>query len=109
MKIDFAALAAVDEVGRLVRTPIESLQMSYEGYTQKLCAAGHLREVDAYDWDAPVKCGCGEPFVWSHEVDQTNGDGAPYSLEFDKAALTEVCNMGHHHVVRECTYKIPGK
>jgi hypothetical protein len=82
--------------------------MSYEGYTQKLCANGHLREANCYD-DFAETCGCGAPFVWSHEVDETNCEGEPYPLEFDKAAVTEVCNMGHHHVVRECTYKIPGR
>lgn len=80
--------------------------MSYEGYTQKLCANGHLREADCWD-EWPETCGCGAVFVWSHQVDETNGDGERYPLECDKGALTEVCNMGHHHVVREVTYKIP--
>lgn len=57
--------------------------MSYEGYTEWLCAKGHHHISDAYG-SRPETCDrCGEPMVWRHAVDQTNGiqedeNGIPY-------------------------------
>lgn len=55
--------------------------MSYEGYVEFLCSHGHLWTVDAdNESDSKESCpSCGEPQVWRHAVDQTNGeiDGDP--------------------------------
>ena len=81
--------------------------MSYEGFTQVLCANGHLREFDC--WNSPMMfcpC-CGKPFVWRHEVDETNCEGVRADLEIAVPEQREWCDMGHVHVTREVTYKIP--
>lgn len=46
--------------------------MSYEGYTELLCIAGHYACHDVYA-ERPAQCDCGMPWRWSHGVDQTNG------------------------------------
>ena len=91
--------------------------MSYEGYSQVLCANGHLRAFDCYadngDLEDLGACGCGAPFVYRNMVDETNGmilDEAhtcPRKFEVNTPELTELCNLGHGHVIREVTYKIP--
>lgn len=48
-----------------------------EGYTQRLCAAGHYSVQDAHEVDM-IRCeipGCGASLVWHNDVDQTNDDG----------------------------------
>lgn len=53
--------------------------MSYEGYVQKLCQAGHYSTVDAHSDDTDSECSvCGKPFVWTNEVDDTNCDAVGY-------------------------------
>lgn len=112
--------------------------MSYEGYEQLLCKAGHSNEVDAMEWmysgpAADEKCRlpeCDEPIVWQNGVDQTNGcypirgswpggvhhvkDCASCSmrivLEEATPAEYDECSQCHHRkLVKEETYKIPTK
>ena len=53
--------------------------MSYEGYVQKLCQAGHYSTIDAHSDDTDSECSvCGKPFVWTNEVDDTNCDAVGY-------------------------------
>lgn len=49
--------------------------MSYEGYSQFICKAGHYFTRDCWEvgWDNKVKCNCGEPIIWENMVDITNG------------------------------------
>lgn len=51
--------------------------MSYEGFTQILCANGHYHTVDAHEdyladdyWRCPI---CGALKAWTNEVNTTNG------------------------------------
>lgn len=48
--------------------------MSYEGYNQCICEAGHYFE--RYEGEECVcdEVGCGKPPVWSNPVDTTNCD-----------------------------------
>lgn len=99
--------------------------MSFEGYYQYLCKAGHEEHRDVYD-EAEKVCPCGEPFVWRNTVDTTNGSvcgggcrGCEYcdngnidgyvDLEFSEKYITEdkcpTCN--HTKVTTGITYKIP--
>lgn len=78
-------------------------------------------------------CRCGAKAAWWNQVNTTNGSlcetydeegtwvaecgGCEYcengridghvELEIDKPAVTQVCNLGHEHVIEEQTYKIP--
>lgn len=47
--------------------------MSYEGYTEYLCANGHHFTVDCYDVAPPGCPRCSSPLAWEHAVDETNG------------------------------------
>ena len=48
--------------------------MSYEGYEEKLCSNGHLTEINQWMEVQCCRSGiCKAPFVFSHEVDETNG------------------------------------
>jgi hypothetical protein len=94
--------------------------MSYEGYTQVLCENGHASHEDVYAveiscYDEDWKCKtCGAKAVWRNEVDLTNGsfykgeriDGFVH-LEEKTSAEYKICNMGHKHLIKETTYKIP--
>jgi len=84
--------------------------MSYKGYIEYLCSNGHRRVFDCYNEPLPDKrCNCGAKYVWLNIVDETNNEGTPYPLEIDIPEQGEKCNMGHFHVTREITYKIPVK
>ena len=95
--------------------------MSYKGYTQVLCANGHLRQFDAFDdgwssyesWGGEPKlaehCSCGAAFVWHYEVDETNCEGEPAELIINQPAESLLCDLGHQHVIKEVTYRIPTK
>lgn len=96
--------------------------MSYEGYTQVLCANGHLSHFDALDesWarvtsygfeqpDAEPCAICGAQFVFHHQVDQTNDEGTPMTFEVQEPAVYETCDKGHLHLVSAAKYKIPSK
>jgi hypothetical protein len=84
--------------------------MSYEGYTEHLCANGHHWAHDCYE-DEKACPRCGKPSVWCHHVDQTNGvleceDGSPdpstipYPLEVDHYERKRV-------TIKTPIYKIP--
>ena len=93
--------------------------MSYEGYTQVLCAKGHAHTFDALDdshrntniaglsQEAAVCQYCGSSFVFRHEVDETNCEPDPYLFEIDVPAVLETCNLGHIHVIEPPRFKIP--
>jgi hypothetical protein len=85
--------------------------MSYEGYSQVLCANGHLRSFDCWSDMGTLEelglCSCSANFVYRHMVDETNGEGKPYSFEIASEEQNMTCNMGHKHVTVEVTYKIP--
>jgi hypothetical protein len=103
--------------------------MSYEGYTNVLCEAGHLHTFDAWDYSSPVATGeavsmrawscpqngCGKRIAWHCDVDETNGVGVETGrcpgavrLEVDRPALGCTCLVcGYAHFVGTTTYKIP--
>lgn len=90
--------------------------MSYEGYTEYLCAEGHRWQIDAMEEAMQEDCGlgplcprCRKPSIWSHCVDETNGivcdengvpdpDTLPYPLEVER--YEEI-------TIRVPIYKIP--
>lgn len=76
--------------------------MSFEGYYQKMCKNGHAWETDVYvDDDACSECGLAS--VWSHMVDETNGEGRPIKLR--KKSIKKCKTCGH---IQEIKYYIPG-
>jgi hypothetical protein len=93
--------------------------MSYEGYVQVLCKAGHSHNLDCYTADEYTfaeergsedilwKCKCGQVAGWWHAVDTTNDDGSEYRVQLVVVTHSEVeqCNLGHYHAIREATYK----
>lgn len=82
--------------------------MSYEGYTQVLCANGHYRQYDAYEREWTEKpCHCGAAFVWSHEVDDTNCEGEAVKMTLAREAEFQTCDLGHKHQTKERTYIVP--
>jgi len=89
--------------------------MSYEGYTQNLCESGHRFNLDAHWWFAkePTCPHCGLRICWSNDVDQTNCYDEGYISEEDwqkflhTPEVTEVCNLGHTHVIQQATYLVP--
>lgn len=89
--------------------------MSYEGYTQMLCAKGHLTHKDAFADDLEgfrYKCcrvdGCGQDFVWQHEVDQTNDDGFAVKLVQKSPAKYSNCyHCGNKELIDEKTFHVP--
>lgn len=83
--------------------------MSYEGYTQLVCAKGHKDSRDHLN-DSPLVCECGEPFVWRNEVDDTNGDNLEDEVIFKQIveAVYDTCaHCGHSRRVEEARYEIP--
>lgn len=82
--------------------------MSFEGYYQLLCANGHLRGIDCYEYRGYGRsCTCGARFVYEHLIDETNCDGPPRDFDVATPAETARCSMGFDHVTREVTYVIP--
>ena len=95
--------------------------MSYEGFTQALCAKGHQNMVEQYE-ERDTCNKCPEKLVWFHQVDQTNGcmcsdtDGRtgyecpahPLKLEVLEHADYLDCPTCHREeMVSHPTYKIP--
>jgi len=54
--------------------------MSYEGYTQYLCAKGHIQTRDCMEPTLKVCPSCGSRIAWSNGVDQTNGSRHQFDL-----------------------------
>ena len=92
--------------------------MSYEGFSQVLCANGHLREFDCWEVTGSLSelgnCKCGMPYIFEHMVDETNGieEDNPSTLRYpfeinSPEILVECKSCGIKHVDVEVTYKIP--
>jgi len=47
--------------------------LSFEGYTQYLCAKGHYFARDVYDYSDVICHVCKNAAVWWNQVDETNG------------------------------------
>ena len=87
--------------------------MSFEGFYQVICAAGHYHEESLWDFDSRVySCGdlvdgkqCDAPAKWSNLVDETNCEREGY-VEVCRVTqrVTKRCDMGHDHVVTHETY-----
>ena len=59
----------------------EEVTMGYEGYDQRLCAAGHYHASDVWASPEEEKCPrCGGESVWRYGVDETNDMGHPMLL-----------------------------
>jgi hypothetical protein len=89
--------------------------VSYEGYTEYLCARGHRRVYDCWDDVDSHTCSCGAKFVFQHMVDQTNGEDLnipatlPYPFRIATPETTCRCSTcGHVHMMDEPIYEIPG-
>jgi len=90
--------------------------MSYEGHEQHLCRRGHLWEIPCSFEDAIERCPhCGAESRWRNDVDDTNGDASGTILPEGWASLrltneqTEVCNLGHRHLIKPSTYRVPSE
>ncbi len=91
--------------------------MSYEGYTQNICKAGHYYERDCYEeYELCGVPGCTEPPAWSNSVDQTNGEefGVIPDEKLDTFIIskpgTHECPTCHHVKLEGYTiYRIPTK
>jgi hypothetical protein len=101
--------------------------MSYEGYVQVLCKAGHSHSTDCYTADSYSfdcsrsvgggqygqdlelwKCpSCGRVAGWLNHVDTTNDDGHESRIQLTEVtpSESEQCSMGHHHETKPATYK----
>jgi hypothetical protein len=86
--------------------------MSYEGYTQHICKHGHRFDRDAYDSNNICDF-CGTKSVFENSVDETNCDSVGIIPPFCWLQLqispekTEICNLGHVHIVEYSKYRIP--
>lgn len=78
--------------------------MSFEGYYQRLCGAGHCMNGDVFLVNDDDKCWCGLSVAWSHLVDQTNDSGVCIELEIDEQIRCEHCDS-----ILQTRYKIPKK
>lgn len=89
--------------------------MSYEGYTQNLCENGH--RFDGGDWlhssKEPLCPICKRKVVWINSVDQTNFEDVGFIPDEEWERFlhtpeeTQVCNLGHTHIVKHATYLVP--
>lgn len=90
--------------------------MSYEGYEQHICQNGHRFDTGCGDWmDESVEACpiCQALSVWWNGVDDTNCDECGVIRDWDSLLLTaqqtEVCNLGHTHVTKHATYRVPNE
>lgn len=89
--------------------------MSYEGYEQHVCQNGHRFDTWCsfmFDDDEHEKCpDCGANSVYINAVDDTNCDQCGHIEDWSSLLLTatevQVCNLGHTHVTKNATYKVP--
>jgi len=79
--------------------------MSYEGYSQLICAKGHYSIRDAYDGDD--RCYCGEKYVWTNSVDQTNDDGFPFPQDTLIITPKSGCAMCDPDNFKPAAYRVP--
>ena len=89
--------------------------MSYEGYEQHICQAGHHFCVGAhymFDESTELCPYCRAPSVWQNGVDETNCDRVGY-IDMNALVSTpetrETCNLGHSHVTVHAVYRIPSE
>ena len=95
--------------------------MSYEGYTQLLCANGHNEEIDCYS-DPDDQCSCGAAWIWWNAVDTTNGsfdidgtgketpvriDGFVSLVEKEPNQLCVCLGCNNVHIRKSATYQLP--
>lgn len=92
--------------------------MSYEGYEQHICKNGHRFDISSqFDyWESPSVPSCYHCYknsVWCNSVDDTNGENTGKILDFSSflidAEIVETCNLGHRHLTRPATYRIPSE
>ncbi len=91
--------------------------MGWEGYSQNFCENGHFfRAAMGPGEDEDVTaCACGAAISRSNIVDDTNCDAVGVIPDEVLAALlireqkTELCNLGHIHVVERAVYRIPSE
>src|ERR1019366_5234484 len=92
-------------------------KMSYEGYSQLIGVCGHYwtdGNIYNYDETSEKKCPyCDADGAFENAVDQTNNPCDGF-IDFDKhflltAAVVDVCNLGHQHIVAQATYRVPTK
>lgn len=93
--------------------------MSYEGYEQHICANGHWFETEPScyfsddDDDAPKCHICLAKSVFYNCVDDTNGESfgviLPEAMKLLELTpmVVETCNLGHKHITKKPTYRIP--
>ena len=90
--------------------------MSYEGFTQALCANGHYQECDCHDNPVDPCPECGAEIVWRNEVDVTNGSWDEHNNRIDgyvelfPAEETKTCTCdkcGHSHPIETQRYIVP--
>jgi len=80
--------------------------MSYEGYSQKLCARGHLCEIDVCD-DVGDECFCGEDFVFKNKVDDTNSDSFGIIPDFEWEKLERPYSERDFRYPKQPVYDVP--
>lgn len=87
--------------------------MSYEGYSQVICADGHYFERNC--WDNSI-CYCGAEDAWENMVDQTNGpnqgeilpeDMKMFIVEPQKIETCKCCN--NIKIIEQSIYRTPTK
>lgn len=83
--------------------------MSFEGYKQHFCLAGHLFSTDLEDSGDCTYCQCRS--VLCIIVDCTNGFPQG-SINVDDLTMIEperkeTCNLGYEHIISPARYKIP--
>ncbi len=85
--------------------------MSYEGYREILCEKGHYRVCNAHYSAEDESCpNCEAATAWTHEVDQTNGEGEPYPLEVDVESVISQCvECGHKAPIEPTRFKVPSE
>lgn len=89
--------------------------MSYEGREEHICGNGHrFMTPCSYGGSLLPKCPyCEQRSVWSHNIDDTNGDEVGFVPEEEWKQFevtpeeTAVCNLGHRHVTKAATYLVP--
>jgi len=95
--------------------------MSYLGYVERLCEAGHLSSFNVYDdfGGGDKVCWCTKPFVFHHSVDVTNGveyddGGNPHpstvGYTFEEDDFDDIWQEDHHgnkYATKLLRYKIP--
>ncbi len=81
--------------------------MSYEGYTECLCANGHYSMYDAYQRLRGCQH-CDASIAWMNDIDTTNDGGYPYdNLITIDDKRDEICLECGQAVTHPARYKIP--